>query len=253
MENKRNKVFFFIFLVFLVFIIVGGYYGMKYLTSDEYKTKKNTTEVETVDNRIDASKDYIYYDNEKVVLSYLEISYKDVYINLTSATNINNTLNSEETKERSSVVYLKDHPISEGTDYTSNEEGIYSLNYREYEDNAYDDYLSLIAKDFSYDVINGATAIKIQGYVFDKKNNMQLTENDLLTKYNLSLNDIKTKVRKQLNAEQTTEDGQNVIDIDGTLNNFTNYSLTISKIGKLEIDYIVKSTKQNYYDKLVLS
>jgi hypothetical protein len=253
MENKKNSIRFTIFIIFLLVLAIGGYFGMNYIINTDFSTKKDDNNViQTVDNRIDSSKDYIYYDNVKRVLDYLEIDMKDVYINLTSAKDINTKLNNEMSTIRTSIVYVKDHAIPSGTDYESNEEGIYSLNYREYEDYYYDDFISLVSKDYSYDVINGATAIKIQAYVFDKKNNKQLVETDLLTKYNLTLDSIKTSIKKQLNSEQTTVDNQNTIDIEGTLKDLK-YSLYINKIGKLEISYIVKSTNQDYYDKLVLS
>jgi hypothetical protein len=253
MENKKNKIRFIVFIIFLFVLAIGGYFGMNYVINTDFSTKKDDNNaIQVVDNKLDSSKDYIYYDNVKRVLNYLEIDMEDVYINLNCAKDINQKLNNEMSTMRNSIIYIKDHAIPAGTDYENNEEGIYSLNYREYDDYYYDDFISLVSKDYAYDVINGATATKIQGYVFDKKNNKQLSEDDLLNKYNQSITNIKTLLRRQLNSEQTTTDGKSNIDIDGTINNL-NYSLYITKIGKLEISYIVKSTNQNYYDKLVLS
>ena len=62
---------------------------------------------------------------------------------------------------------------------------------------------------------------------------------------------IKDKIKTKLNAEQQTVDDMPLINVDKTLSNL-NYALYINKIGKLEINYIVNSTKQNYYDNIVI-
>jgi hypothetical protein len=253
MENKKNKIGFWIFIIILLILGIGGYFGMKYVINTDFsKTKNVKKEEKEIDNRIDQNKDYIYYDNETQVIKDLYIGFQNVHVNLKSAENVNNNLNSEETEYRKSVVYLKDHPVDAGVEYDANEEGVYGLNYREYNDFVYEDYVSLLVKDYTYDVIKGSNGTKTKAYVFNKKENSAITEDELLSKYKVTMDNIKTKVKAKLNANQTTVDDKPAINIDATLNNFT-YAIYINKIGKLEATFLVKSTNSNYYDTIVLN
>ena len=252
MENKKNKISFVIFLIILFIFAVGGYFAMRYLTDDKKTPIENKIFTKKdPDYRIDSEKDYIYYDNATRVIEEYEIDYQDVHINLECARDITNTLNQEETAFRNSIKYVKDVEIPSDTTYEENENGIYSLKYREYASYAYKDYISLVVQDNSFDVINITAPENIKAYTFDKKENKILSENDLLEKYDTTMDKIKDKIKTKLNAEQQTVDDMPLINVDKTLSNL-NYALYINKIGKLEINYIVNSTKQNYYDNIVI-
>lgn len=252
MENKKNKISFVIFLIILLLFAVGGYFAMHYLTGNKKLPIENKIFTKNdPDYRIDTEKDYIYYDNATRVIEEYEIDYQDVHINLECAKNITSTLNQEEATFRNSIKYVKDVEIPSDVTYEENENGIYSLKYREYASYTYKDYISLVVQDNSFDIINITVPENIKAYTFDKKENKILSEQDLLEKYETTMDKIKEKIKIKLNAEQQTVEDMPLINVDKTLSNL-NYALYINKIGKLEINYIVNSTKQNYYDNIVI-
>ena len=252
MENHRNKVGFTLFIILLFVFGVGGYVAMKYYTTpkEERKTYFQSSPKET-DKRIDKTKDYVYYDGENVVLGDLDIGYKNIIINLSSGKVISETLNKETQELKNTIKYVKDVTIPKDTEYEENEQGIYSLDYRDYVEYDYENYITVLVKDSSYDVVNGSVPKSIKAYVLDKNKDILLSENDLLNIYGTSIETIKEKVKTKLSAEQETVDEEPLYNIDNTLNSFK-YALTINKIGKLEINYIVSSTKTDFYDKIVI-
>jgi hypothetical protein len=251
-ENRKNKISFIIFILILLIVGVGGYFAMNYFTKNHDKPififGGNTKET---DKRIDKKKDYIYYDNESVVISDLDIGFKDIHINLNSGVLVSETLNNESKSNRDSIKYIKDVDIPENETYENNDEGVYSVTYRDYIEYHYDDYISILVEDSTYNVLDSTTPLAIKSYIFDKKQDTLITNEELLKKYNVTLDQIKDKVKTKLTAEQETVDEEPLYDINNTISDFK-YALVINKIGKLEINYIVKSTKQNFYDNIVI-
>ncbi len=226
---------------------------MKYFSfsDNEAVFYKNENETEKKDYRIDASKDYVYFENVKRVIEKEEIDYKDIVVNLKCASELNQSLKSEEDGYRNSVKYLSDVEISDEENYEKNDEEIYSLSYRDYYVYTYKNFISVVLLDFNYDILKSSIPKSLKSFIFDKENNTMFSELDLLNNYGTSLEKIKDKIKVKLNAEQVEDDGVQMIDVDATLSNF-DYALYINKIGKLEISYIVRSTKQNYYDNIVI-
>lgn len=250
MESKKNKISFAIFIITLLIFAVGGYFAMRYFSLDKTENVEKPPVIKKTDYRIDTSKDYIYFENVKRVIAKEEIDFQDVVINLECASDINNALKNEENNYRNSIKYIKDNEVEDELKDV-NDEGIYSLSYREYYNYTYKDYISLVLIDFDYDIANLSAPKSIKSYLFNKQENNMIEESELLQMYNTSLDKIKDKIKTKLSAEQVVEDDMEVIKIEDTLSNF-DYSLYINKIGKLEISYIVRSTKQNYYDNIVI-
>lgn len=251
MESKKNKISFVIFIVILIIFAVGGFFCMKYFSFSELEYVFDNNNDKKIDYRIDTNKDYIYFENVKRVVESEEIDYKDIVINLKCASELNQSLKSEEDSYRNSVKYLSDVEIPDEENYEKNDEGIYSLSYRDYYTYTYKTYISVVLLDFDYDILNSSVPKSLKSLLFDKENNTMLSESEILNIYDTSLDKIKDKIKVKLNAEQVEEDGVQIIDVDDTLLNF-DYALYINKIGKLEISYIVRSTKQNYYDNIVM-
>ena len=106
--------------------------------------------------------------------------------------------------------------------------------------------MSLIIKDYTYSCYDLLTFKGTKSYVYNVLDGTRLSENDLLNKYNVSIDEIKERIKEDLLKSQTYEDGEAVIKIDETLNNFNNYSLYVNDLGKLCITYLVKSIKTDY-------
>ena len=254
MENKKNKVGFVFFIIIVLILGIGGFFATRYFLNEGKggsHSKKITSTIDNAMYKIDKNKGDVYYENEQQIMEELGVFKRDIYVNLTAAKSINESLNNESSKMSETIKYIKDVQIDEDQDYEDNEEGIYSLEYREYEDYLYEEYISLVVKDFTYNVIDASTPINLKAYVFNKKDNTMLSNEDILKKYDTTLDKIKDKIKTKLTVSQEKVDGEDLININKTLSDFK-YALYINKIGKLEIVYIVSSTKQNYYDNMVI-
>lgn len=255
MDNTRNKFGVIVLGVILLFFIVGGYFFMDYMLKTPDKDKKNNKqEPEVVDLRINKSKDYIYYDNETEIID--DIFKRDVIINIEGYEIINDTLHSELESINSNQVRVTTEEIPEGT---TCENDLYSFSYRDYEIMEYGDYKSLVIKDYDYNCVTSSLPKVVKSYVININDGKNLTNEELLTKFNLNEDNILEQVKKRLEDTQILDEDVQVIDVDGTLNDIknstygTNKALSISKNGKLMLNFIVKSNKINYNDSIELN
>lgn len=262
MEKTRNIIGFVLLIIIILTVSVGGYFLMRYMTKDQTVLSSNNSKKvkKNEDVRIDNTKDYIYYENEEEFLEEAEIEKSDVILNFVNQKDLNNTLHQELEAMYKNVTYIKDNPIPKGTDYIQNEKGIYGLTYRDYIDVSYGDYVSLIVLDFKFDVINSSVINYIKGYVIKKSTGDLITPNDLLRDFNVTEDSIIDKVKKRLNDSQVLEEGQTVIDIDGTIKSIKDNdyykgvkTLGINKNGKLTLNFIVKTNEINYNDSVELN
>lgn len=251
MEKTKNTLGVIFLIILLLTFVVGGYFAMRYLTKENPINNNNEThEEKEVDLRKDKSKDYIYYENLTDIIASEEIEARDAYFNFESMDEVNNTLQGEMAKIKKSAVYTEDVTEEIPEEARENEEGIYSLDYREYVDYTYRDYVSLVVMDYHYDIVNGSRPMALKSYVVSKKDGKLVTEEDLLKTFNATMDDVKNKVKERITDTQTLNED---IDIEGTMNDFNTYALYVNKLGKLEITFVVKSTESNYNDNVVIS
>ena len=261
MEKTRNIIGAIILLIIILTVSVGGYFLMMYMTGENKNTPtKNTVKNKEKDVRIDNTKDYLYYENSEEFLEEADIEKQDVVLNFTSQKDLNSSLHQELENLYNKVTYIKDNNIPKGTEYIENEKGIYSVMYRDYIDNSYGDYVSLVVLDFKFDVINSSVINNIKGYVIKKSTGELLTPEELLEIFNVTESNIIEKVKKRLNDSQVLEDGLMIIDIDGTIKSIkeNDYykgvkTLSINRNGKLALNFIVKTNEINYNDSVELS
>lgn len=258
MDNRNTLGAITLGIIILVFII-GGFILMKNITSkeDNINNKENNN---ITDLRIDTSKDYVYYENGEEVLDSAEIHKEDVILNFKTMIDLNNTLHNEVEKIYSNIVKISDVIIPKNTEYTKNESGIYSMEYREYADQKFGDYQSLVILDYKYNVVDGSTINNIKSYVVNINTGKLIDNQTLLTSFNITDEAIIDAVTKRLNDTQVLDGDTQVIDIDGTINNIkaSDYNsgikaLSISKNGKLVLNFIVKSNKINYNDSVEIN
>ncbi len=249
MEKFKNSVGMVFLIILLLTFIVGGYFAMRYFTQHTPEHEKKQDQEKTkIDLRIDKSKDYIYYENEDEILESEEISFLDAVINIKGMEDVNKLLKSEEDALRKTVKYSKDVELPE--DVKENEAGIYSLEYRDYKDYAYSKYLSLVAIDYSYSLVNGSIPTHITSYVVDKESGKQIDGDAILQMYNTNMDNVKNKVKQRLEETQTLNSDINITE---TLNNFSTFGLFIDKVGELEVSFIVKTNETSYNDSVVVS
>ena len=259
MDNTKNIVGLIFFIIIILLFSIGGYFFMNYMLDDFSKESNDDNGItELREIRIDATKDYIYYENSEDILPEEHIEKQDVIINIKGFENINEELASELASYEDEKVSLDDVTLEEGTT-CSNEANLYSFPYREYEDTTFGDYISLVINDFTYNCTSGNRIENIKSYVIDKNTGDLYTSEELLEKFDISEEDILTQVRDRLNDTQVLNEGSEVIDIEGPINAIetgeygTVKSLSISKTGELVINFIVKSNVINYNDSIELN
>lgn len=250
-NNKGIWGMIFLFLIILTFVI-GGFFSMKYFSEKADKPKRDEKQEEKLDLRIDKTKDYVYYTNGKEVLGREEIHKEDAVLNFSTLEKLNETLHNENEALFQELKYTKDvENVSQ--DAESNDEGIYSLKYREYEDAKYADYISLVVKDYYYDIVDGTKAIDLKSYVVDLETGKLYSEKELLNTFSITEEIIKNSVKKRLEDTQTLAGEEFVIDVDGTLNNLDKRAIFVNGKGKIEIYFIVKCNQASYNDSVEIN
>ena len=259
MDNTKNVVGLIFFIIILLLFAVGGYFFMNYMLDDFSKESNDDNGItELREIRIDATKDYIYYENNEDILPEEHIEKQDVIINIKGFENINESLEQELAAYDEEMVSIDEATIPEG-EVCTNEANLYSFPYREYQDTVFGDYISLVINDFTYNCVNGNRIENIKSYVIDKNTGELITEEELLSDFGITEEEILTQIRERLNDTQVLDEGTQVIDIDGTISDIQNgeygtvKSLSISKTGELVINFIVKSNVINYNDSIELN
>lgn len=245
----RGKISFILFSLVILFFTVGGYFLMEYALDYEYEEKEEEIITEISDYRLDKTKDYVYFTNIEYPITGSLISTQDIVINLSGFEYLSEILNDSEDEYADLVTYESSYEFSSEDVLFSNEEGIYSITYREYTVVEYDKYISIIISDYEYDIVNLTNLISIEVYVIDKTNKVLLNEDEILDMYETNVEDIKTNVKEVLDAKVYSGEE---INVDDTIDNFE-YILYPNKVGSLEVLYTVLSTNNNYYDKLVIN
>ena len=254
MENSKNKVgVIFLILVLLTFII-GGYFLMKYMVNNPSKEKKNAIIEIKNDFRINMKKDYVYFENSEELID--GVTKEDLVLNFVGMEEENNKLKDEVENLSKNIVKVTTEEIPEGV---TCENDLYSFSYRSYDVAEYDNYVSVVLIDYDYNCVSGIVPTNIKSYVINKKTGTMVGNEELYTLFSMTDEKVIEGVTKRLNDTQVLDGDESVIDVDATISNVkngtfgTNKALSISKNGKLVINFIVKSNKINYNDSIELN
>ena len=90
----------------------------------------------------------------------------------------------------------------------------------------------------------------------DVEKNERVSNIDILEKYDITLSEVKDKIRTKLQEDQSVDGEVEVIKIDETIDNLSNdntYGLYIDDAGSLFIKYVVKSNQINYNESMLIS
>ena len=254
--EERNKAIAgcIIFAALILILGVGGYiYAFKI---GKHNTKEIIQTQEIVDNKINSDKEYVYFENERVVSDTLNIVYRDVVVNLdnASAKEFNDNIVSENTELYKGIKKISDQQIEEGKEVAYDTDDIYSAILRDYATYTYKDYISVVISDKEYNCFDGLSKKEdIKAYVFDKEKNQKISNVALLMEYNTSVDKVKEEIKNKLDEKQTEdEEGNKVLKIDETLKSITDgdYAVYVDNNGSLIIKYIVKSNDIDYNDSI---
>lgn len=254
MDNTKNKVGIISLVVIILLFVIGGFFFMNYMVDKSKNETKKDNVTEVTEHRIDTKKDYVYYENSEELID--EVFIEDVILNFEGLENINNSLHEE------LINLSKDKKTTEGIELpegTTCENDLYSFSYRDYTYTKFSKYISLLIIDYKYNCETGSIPVSMKSYVIEKNTGKLLSNDDLLKDFNASNDDVLNAVKKKLNDTQTLLEDKEVIDVEGTINDFnngsfgTNKALNVSKNGKLAINFIVKSKEINYNDSIELN
>lgn len=249
MDDFKNKLGVIVLGIILLTFIFGGYFLKNYLVDSFNKSNKTTKNEPTSDIRISSDKDYIYFDNANELIE--DIYEQDVVINIKGFENINDTLHNELVALRSNTVTGSGEGVCENN--------ISSFSYRDYQHTEFGDYASVVIKTYNYTCPDINLPKEIKSITINKKSGKEITNEELLTLFNVTEDNIIEAIRKRLNDTQVLDEDVQVIDIDGTINSIKNgaynveKALSVSKNGKLMINFIVKSNKINYNDYIEIN
>ncbi len=258
-DSKGNIIGSIMFLIIILVLGVGGFFLTKHLTKDANDDNSKVNEqVISDEHKVDKSKDYIYFENEKFISMEPDITYKDVYINLDTAETLNQTLKKELEIIRTSVKYISDNELDPNRTIMYDSENIYSAEERNYETFEYKEYISLLVKDYDFNCYDGSLLKNLKSYVFNISTGKMLLPNDLLNLYNTDMDKIKDSASKLLAEEQVIDEetGEELILIEDTINGLNdskNYAIYIDKYGDLYISFIVKTNEVDYNKSMKLN
>ena len=254
MDDTKNKIGVIILGIILLIFIFGGYFLKNYLV-DSFKEKShNTTKEKVEDIRINKEKDYIYFENAKELIE--DIYEQDVVINVKGFENINNTLHDELVSLRNDTLTMNDVDVTKDAVCENN---LVKFSYRDYQNTEFGDYSSVVIKTYSYTCPDNNLPKALKSININKKTGKEITNEELLTEFNVTEDAIIEAIRKRLNDTQVLDEDVQVIDIDGTIESVKNgaynveKALSVSKNGKLMINFIVKSNKINYNDYIEIN
>ena len=227
---------------------------MKYMVNNPTKEKKKGIVELTNEVRINNKKDYIYFDNTTEIID--DIFKQDVILNFKGLEDENSKLHSELEELSKKEVKVTNEKIPEGV---TCENDLYSFSYRTYEVTEFSSYASVVIMDYDYNCVNGSVPTNIKSYVINKNNGNIISNEELLSAFSITDDKIIESVNKRLADTQVLDENAMVIDTENTINDIkngiygTNKALSISKNGKLVINFIVKSNKINYNDSIELN
>lgn len=256
-ELDRGKFGFVLFFVLVFGLILGGYFLMHYIeTKEDDKDPDKVAEKQKDAMKIDKEKAYVYFRNENALSVELEIIYEDVVINLDSddAKEVAAALNAETALLAKEVTYLDDVPEEERGELLYDVDNIYTAVVRNYEIYEYKNYVSLVVTDSTYNATGKSGEKTPKAYVFDITTGKLLATNELLSMYQKTTEDVIATVKQRSEETQqtvTTEEGteEKLILIEETANNIKyneTACLYIDRFGALQLNYIVKTTQNNY-------
>lgn len=252
MENTKNTIGIILLVIILLTFTIGGYFFMNYMINDT-TNKEEVKENVKKELRINTSKDYIYYDNSIEIMDH--IFKEDLILNFKGLEYENEKLRDELEKLDQEKTKLSEALV----DVSSCTGEWYQRKYREYSDTAFGKYVSVVIKDYNYDCISGTIPINLKSYVININTGEIVSDEELLNEFNITDDKIIESVKKRLDDTQVLDEDIQVIDINGTLENIkngtynTNKALSISKSGKLMINFVVKSNKINYNDSIEIN
>ena len=237
----------FAFLGFILMcFIVGGFILMQNTVPQKYNKITENKTTSTKDIRIDTSKDYIYYSDNDRIVDELDIEYQNINFNFKGFEELEEKMNLE-TNEFKKL--LEHDPSLEDDAYDK----LSYAKYKVYSTYTYDHYLSLVVSYYEYTPSSLVKYLDSQSYVFDEETGLEVTNENLFTIFNTKKENIITKIKTYIEDQNLLKEDEE-LDSEATIENIgDNLMLYIDKMGRLSTSILVKSSKNDYNEIIILS
>lgn len=205
--------------IFMIIIMVLGFY----VIYDQFLREKDTVEAPVIDttiSKIDDTKDYVYFENQKDIKftqnSGITIDYKEIVININtdSVKSLTTRLNAEYKNYTKNYDSYDDKTIYECVP-TSEINGITDIEeftYREYVTYESTDYITIVAIDKTVNICGDSLNRTTTAYVIDKKEGIIYNENSLLTLYGTTKEElVKNAISKRIDGDYGTVDHNEIV------------------------------------------
>lgn len=239
--------------IFMIIILVLGFY----VIYDQFIKEKETvdvidTDVDMTATKIDDTKDYIYYENEKDInLStdmIEEYTYKDIVININtdSIKSLNTRLKTE------NAAYAKDYVEEKGTYECGTPKGDLAnyndvFTYRDYIIYETDNYITVVVRDNLIDICGYVLNKSTTSYIIDKKEGIIYTDNSLLNIYNTTKDElVKNAIANRTDGSYGVLDHDEIVTSILELNEISLYIDNKECLGVYYTGILAEDTDDHY-------
>lgn len=251
MEENDSILSFGLFFFSIVIIIIIGSVFLFLNVLDKNKVKEENDSNISNNMKITKDKEYVYYENESLISEELSITKKYPVININ--TSIAKEKN-EEIKKYIDETYKTKEIDNENVCSNKNNDNIKSINFLEFANYNFENYLSLLIYEENYDCNDLVSkASFVRSYTFNTSNGSFLNYNDILKEFNIGEYNLEEEVEKHL--EELYENNDTIL-IDETIDNLKEqetYTLYIDEYGDIRINYVVKTTNNDYNDTIIVN
>lgn len=227
--REKEYLSIFLFILLIAFLILGGNYLIKLKPASTNNTSSTT--------KIDATKEYVYFSNEEVVSLALDITFKDIHINLKSeaAQKLAEKLNNQMASAKASYVKLSSVNVDKSKIiYDLDEDNIYETDFVKYDVKESKNYLTIEVSTGHINVTREESTSYLNYYVFDKNSGELLSNNDIKRSAKISDKNIAKIENDYLEAKENSQ----IID----------YQLFYDKYENIYVNLLVKSDDITYND-----
>ncbi len=249
-EEKKSTIGFSLFFLFIILMVITGFFLLTYEKPSD-KEKINNTAIKM---KKDQDKDFIYYEGIEALSVEQSLIYKYPVINFDNdvVNELNKKFKADLNLIKKDVVKLDSVSEEQKATAIYTDDNIYSAKIRDYEIIEYNEYITLLIKDYTYICTGENSNPLYTAYIFLKTKGEYLTTTDYLKNNNRLFTDVTTSIRNKLEKEQVIkEDNTALIDIEATINELYNSAVIYpNDNGKIKILFVVKSSENNYNDSI---
>ncbi len=250
---ENNKLSIIIYTIIVLVIAIGGYL----LITQKNKEENKSTNSPYTAIKKETEKDYIYYSDQEVASSHLNIIYQNIHINIdsTDASNTAEAINKRSAELSKTIKHISEEEIDEDNPPLFDEDDIYSATFYDYDYYPVKDKLILLVDEISYNCYGTGGPHKLSPYIFNLNNGSLISTENLLKEKNITKEEVEDKLTKYVDELKANLDPEMaIVDAEATKNAIKNgdYAIYLTKKGELVANIIVITTEQDYNEDIII-